>query len=352
MGRGVILETMNALMLLILLLLSGLFSGLTLGILSLSAQSLRHKSELGDKNAAKLLPLREQGTQLLITLVVTNVAVNAIISILLDSLTPSFVAVILATVFITLFGEILPQATIGRFGMRYAPTFAPLVGGLMWLMGPAVKPLAGFLDRKIGHELPIHMSKEELSKLVEEHSNHAASEITRSEQRIVEQALTISEAKVSGSMTPRKMIVAVKSDDILSPQLLDDLHQSGHSRFPVYKGQIDNVVGTLFIRSLVNMKGKKRVEDAMDKGVYFVNEEQTLEHVLHAFLRTKHHLFMAVNEFKEVVGVISIEDVIEHILGREIVDEFDRYDDLRAVARQTAPGKKLKASEPSLTKTD
>lgn len=333
--------TMQILVLLILLILSGLLSGLTLGILSLSPQSLRHKAELGDKNAAKLSPLREQGTQLLITLVISNVAVNAMISIILDSFTPSLIAVLLATIFITFFGEILPLATLGRFGMKYAPPFVPLVKALMWLTGPAIRPLANFLDSKIGHELPAHFTKEEITKLVEEHTTHEASEITRSEQKIVQHALTISDTLVADAMTPRKMIIGVKADDILGPQLLDELHQSGHSRFPVYKGDLDHVIGTLYIRSLINLRDKKRVDEAMDKGVFFVNEKQTLEHVLHAFLRTKHHLFMVVNEFREVVGVISIEDVIEHILGREIVDEFDRYDDLRAVAKQISPGKSL-----------
>jgi metal transporter CNNM len=336
---------MNLLVLVVLLLLSGLFSGLTLGILSLNPQSLKHKAELGDKAAARLLPLRQRGTQLLITLVLANVAVNAGITIMLDTLTPSIVAVIIATVTITVFGEILPQATIGRYGMKYAAPFAPLVGALMWLTRPVVEPAANFLDQRLGHELPAHMSKEELSKLVEEHSQHVESEITPSEQRIVEQALTLSETKIADVMTPRRVIRGVGAGEVLSPTLLSELHDSGHSRFPVYRQDMDHVVGTLFIKDLVKLRGVKRVENAMESEVYFVNEEQSLEHVLHAFLRTKHHLFMVINEFREVVGIITTEDVIEHILGREIVDEFDRYDDMRAVARAAA-----KAGRPAKTR--
>lgn len=328
--------SMLLVLIVVLLALSALFAGLTLGILSLNPQSLKHKTELGDKKAASLYPLRVKGTQLLITLVVANVLANALLTVTLDSIAPSAVAVILATVLITVCTEILPQATIGRFGMRYAPPFAPLVKFLMWVMKPVVEPAANFLDKRLGRELPSLMTKEELSKLVEEHSQHADSEITPSEQRIVEHALTISETKVSDEMTPRRMIKAVEANDMISPELLNDLHDSGHSRFPVYKGELDNVIGTLFIKDLVNKRDKKHVEDAMEKEVYFVNEEQTLEHVLHAFLRTKHHLYIVVNEFKEVVGVVTIEDVIEHILGREIVDEFDQYDDLRAVAKAAA----------------
>lgn len=327
---------MQILLFIVLLGLSGVFSGLTLGMLSLNPTTLRHKAELGDKKAEKLLPLREKGTQLLITLVIANVAINAIISVLLGEITNGFVAVLVSTIGITIFGEILPQATIGRYGMKFAPRFAPLVSLLMLGMKPFVEPFANFLDRKIGHELPANMSKEELTKVIKEHSNHEESEITPSERRIVEHALTISEKKILDIMTPRRVLKAVAADEILSPDLLDELHKSGFSRFPVFKTSIDEIIGTLFIRDLIDIKNKKTVVDAMDKEVYFVNEEQTLEHVLHAFLRTKRHLYVVVNEFKETVGVISIEDVIEHILGREIVDEFDRYDDLRAVAKAAA----------------
>ena len=70
----------------------------------------------------------------------------------------------------------------------------------------------------------------------------------------------------------------------------------------------------------------------MDDKVYFVNEQQKLDHALTAFIRTKNHLFIVVNEFQETVGIITIEDILEQIIGQEIVDEFDRYDDMREVA--------------------
>jgi CBS domain containing-hemolysin-like protein len=74
----------------------------------------------------------------------------------------------------------------------------------------------------------------------------------------------------------------------------------------------------------------------MSKDVYFVHEDLALQHVLEAFLKTKHHLFIVVNSFEEYVGVITIEDLLEQIIGAKIVDEFDQYDDLRAVASSIA----------------
>jgi CBS domain containing-hemolysin-like protein len=74
----------------------------------------------------------------------------------------------------------------------------------------------------------------------------------------------------------------------------------------------------------------------MEKKVYYINQDQTLDHALAAFLKTRHHLFVVVNGYRETSGILTLEDVIETLLGREIVDEFDLYDDLRAVAAQTA----------------
>jgi CBS domain containing-hemolysin-like protein len=124
---------------------------------------------------------------------------------------------------------------------------------------------------------------------------------------------------------------------VLSPVLLDELHQSGHSRFPVYaEGGKETVVGLLYIRDLIELKAHTVVSEVMQKHVYFVHEDRELDHVLNAFIRTKHHLFIVVNAFAEITGVVTIEDVLEQIIGKPIVDEFDRYDDMREVAKQQA----------------
>lgn len=134
-------------------------------------------------------------------------------------------------------------------------------------------------------------------------------------------------------MTPKAMIETAASDDIIGPLVLDELHKTGHSRFPVIRGDIDHVVGVLYLHDLVDLNHKKRtVNDAMRAPVHYIHEDQSLEHALHAFLRVSRHLFIVVNDYRETVGVVSLEDVLEALIGKKIVDEFDRFDDLRAVA--------------------
>jgi metal transporter CNNM len=321
---------------LLLLGFSALFSGLSLGLLSLSPQELKRKMELGSREAALIYPLRERGNQLLVTLLIGNVLVNSMFSIYLGKRTAGLIAVIASTVLITIFGEIIPQAVFSRHALRLGSKVAPLVDKFMLILSPIAYPLSLMLDRTLGAELPPIFSKDELIKIVEEHSRSSDSDVEEDELRIVENALNFGDKLIEEVMTPRSVIEAIDQDEVISPVILDELHKTGFNRFPVYEGSIDKVVGTLFLRDLVQIKDKITAKDAMEGKAYFVNEKEKLDDVLNAFFKTKHHMFVVINEFSEVVGLITIEDVIEEILGKQIVDEFDQYEDMRIVAKKQA----------------
>jgi len=174
-------------------------------------------------------------------------------------------------------------------------------------------------------------SKEELHHLVAE----SGGVLSADERKLIVNGLGFEDRLVSEIMTPRSVIDSVNKLDHLGPLLLDELHKTGHSRFPVTSGDIDHVVGMLHIHDLLTIDAKRKstsVEKAMEPRVFYIKDDQTLQHALAAFLRTHHHLFVVVNEFHETVGLLSLEDVIEAMLGRKIIDEFDAHDDLRAVA--------------------
>jgi len=158
--------------------------------------------------------------------------------------------------------------------------------------------------------------------------------LTADEKRLVIHSLSFNDQLINTIMTPRSMIVSIDHLDFLGPLRLDDLHKTGHSRLPVINEDIDHIVGILQISNLLALDVKKSTtaEKAMDPKVYYIREDQTLNHALAAFIRTRHHLFIVVNQFRETVGILSLEDVIEALIGRKIVDEFDQHDDLRAVA--------------------
>ncbi len=154
-------------------------------------------------------------------------------------------------------------------------------------------------------------SKEELLEMLAQSSGA----ISPSEKKLITNGLKFNDMKVEEIMTPRSMIESVPMNELLGPLVLDDLHKKGYSRFPVIDGDIDHVVGMLRIQDLLTIDRKAkshRAETVMSKDVYYIRENQTLQHALAAFLKTQHHLFIVVNEFRETVGLLSLEDVIEY----------------------------------------
>lgn len=173
-------------------------------------------------------------------------------------------------------------------------------------------------------------SRQELQSLVESSDGVLSDD----EKKLVISGLSFNDLTVSSIMTPKSVIDSIKKSEFLGPLTLDELHKTGHSRLPVIDGDIDHIVGILNLKSLLalDIKRSTTAEKAMDPKVYYVREDQTLRHALAAFLRTHHHLFVVVNEYRETVGLLALEDVIEALIGQKIIDEFDEHDDLRAVA--------------------
>lgn len=322
-----------------LLGLSALFSGLTLGLLSLSVFELKRKADLGNAEAKLVYPIRAKGNELLVALLVGNVVVNAALTVVLDSVLPGdtvvsgVVTIGIATILITLFGEILPQAFLKKNGLSFGAKLSPYISLYLKLMSPLGRPIGQLLDRTVGKDVPDIYSTDELIKILEEHEQSEDSDIEADEIAIVRNAINFGDKLVRDVMTPKTVVTAIDQDEILSTGVLKELHESGHSRFPVYEENLDSVVGMLYLRDLVDTnKHSKTVKQAMSRNVYFVNDSQALDHALNGFIRTKNHLFIVINEFKEMTGIITIEDIIEEIMGREIVDEFDKFDDMREVA--------------------
>jgi metal transporter CNNM len=315
-----------------LLCFSALFSGLTLGLMSLGPHELKRKADLGDIRAKKIYAVRRRGNLLLVTLLVGNVASISSVSIALNSIAPGLLAGLLTTVLVTVFGEIAPQAIFSRFAMEIGSRTAWLVRIIMIILFPVAAPLAWILDKSLGDELPTIYSRKELVGILKEHGGNI---LKSDEERIARGALTYSEKRITEVMTPRFMVTGIEQDQILDSSAIEDLRKSGYSRFPVYDETIDHVTGMLYSQQLIDPANHdKMVKRVCTKNVYFVNEDATLDHALNAFIKTKNHLFMVVNQFSEFVGIIAIEDVIEEILGVEIVDEFDKYANVRAVAEK------------------
>ncbi len=336
---------MNYLIVIFLVIFSAIFSGLTLGFFSLSKDDLERKASLGNKRAKKVYKLRKNGNLLLTTLLVGNVIVNSVLSIFLGSIASGFYAVLLATALIVVFGEIIPQAAFSRFALDLGSRFAWLVNIFVYIFYPITKPLAFALDKVLGREMPTIYSKKEIAKMIEDHEDSHDSDIDADEERILKGALSFSEKKVEDIMTPRSAIFSLEGDEKLSKAMIKKVAGTGHSRIPIHKEGLDNIIGVLYVKDLLVRAGdlgKLTAEKLAREKVIYVDNDKPLDDLLNAFKRTRNHMFIVTDEFGGVIGLVTIEDVIEEIIGAEIVDEFDKHEDMQEVARRKAKSRKIK----------
>ncbi len=320
-----------------LIIFSALFSGLTLGLMGLSAHELKRKMDLGSKDAALVYNVRRRGNLLLTTLLVGNVAVNSVLSIFLGSITTGIFAVLTATALIVIFGEIIPQAIFSRFALKLGAKVAWLVQLLIWLLWPISWPISWILNKALGDELPTIYSKQELMKIVEEHEDDKKSDLDEDEERIVKGALTFSDKLVEDIMTPRTVVHMFEYSQKITDDLMQGVRESGLSRFPVYSVEQDNIVGILYSSQLIGADSiGKTVGEVALSDVKFIKEEDSLDDTLRMFLREHKHLCIVQDEFGGLAGVLTLEDILEEIIRKEIVDERDLHTDMRAFARKQA----------------
>ena len=259
--------------------------------------------------------------------------------------------IIITLVSVVMFGWIIGIVTALIISLGYGVVSRqPVVGKLVQVQYEHIEPsLLRFIHkapyvflllRSTANEPTVDpelQSKEQLLYLV----SKSQTILTTEQKSLLRHGLAFGDKLVSSIMTPRSVIDSVSVSELLGPLVLDDLHKTGHSRFPVIEGDIDHVVGMLHIRDLLVLDPSRRsstVQKAMEPRVLYIRQDQTLEHALAAFLRSHHHLFVVVNEYRETVGLLSLEDVIEALLGRRIIDEFDTHDDLRSVAARNPRG--------------
>ena len=329
------MPAMDYLTVILLVLLSGLFSGLTLGLLSLDKNDLKRKISLGNKDAEKVYPIRKRGNLLLCTLLIGNVAVNSTLAIFLGNIINGVVAVAVSTGLIVIFGEIIPQATFARYSLKVGAYTAGLVRAFIIILFPICWPIAWVLDKALGEEMPTVYSKKELMKIVEEHEDSKESAVDEDEERIIKGALSYSNKTAEEVMTPRTVVFAVEDDRTLDEELLNEIKKEGFTRIPVYNESIDNVVGVLYTKDLINIDlGAKVIDIAKKQKVLLIEKEKKLDELMNMFIQSKTHIAFVKDEYQGLEGIVTLEDVVEEILSQEIVDETDKVPDLQKKARR------------------
>ncbi len=163
-------------------------------------------------------------------------------------------------------------------------------------------------------------SKDEL-----EHVIRGAHFLDESEKQSLVSNIHFSAKKAKDIMSVKEKIASIGKNEMLGPLVLDQLHKTGHSSFPVFDGSPDKIVGILNIKDIVSLKDKQShmVKTVMNTHVHKIFEEQFVEDVLADFLHHRSHLFIVVDENEKTAGVVSLQDVVKTILGRAVKNESD-----------------------------
>ncbi len=327
----------NIIILMSLLMLSGFFSGAETALISLRPAQVRNLVNTGRKGAVLVERIKSNPQQLLITILIGNNVVNIGASVLATVMATELFghdALALVTGVLTLailmFGEIIPKT----FCHKYAETFSLIAAlpvyvlekvffPLIWLIGKVIAWINHYFGIK--HSKEGVVSEEELQAMVNMSAEEGTLEI--SEAEMIDRAMGFGDILVQQVMTPRAEICGIEENQTVRNALETMIHQGLHSRLPVYRGTMDHPVGVVTIREISQMYMDPKTIDKQLKelklsSAIVVPITQPIERLYREFRVKKKHLALALDENGTVVGLVTLEDIVEEVMG-EIHDETD-----------------------------
>lgn len=327
-------------MLIALLACSALISGAEVAFFSLTPSDFETNEEKGiAKKLGIVQRLLARPKKLLATILVANNFINIAIVLLFDSLSDDLfsgiesnfygidvrfiVEVGVVTFFILLFGEILPKIYANRNRISFAVFMAQPLNILDTLLSPISLPMRSatiYLHDRYGKQKS-NISVDHLSQALELSNK----DTTHEEQKILQGIVTFGNTDTKQVMKNRMDIFALNEEQPFK-EILPEIIQHGYSRIPVYKDSMDNITGILYVKDLIPYTDRKILDwKTLKREAYFVPENKKLDDLLNEFKEMKMHLAIVVDEYGGTSGLISLEDIIEEIVG-EISDEFDDED--------------------------
>ena len=325
----------------LLTILLAAFALMSVGLLKsyrhVSERELRRRAREGDELASALYKVVAYGSSLSAVLWFLVAITNALFFVNIARSAPTWFAISASAALIWFAFVWMPARDVTRFSTWAAVQLSPALAWLLNYLHPIINRISLFIDRH--RPVSIHTGlydRDDFVNLIHEQKAQPGNRIDIVGLDIALRAMTFGDVLVREVMIPRRAVKMVPTDEIIGPVLMSELHGSGFSRFPVYAGKKDSVVGMLYVKDLVNAKAGGVVEKVMHADLAFIHEEQTLTDALQAILKTHRQQYIVVNSFEEYVGIITMEDVLEQIVGKPIIDEFDQYDDVRAVAAREA----------------
>jgi len=299
---------------------------LTLGFFSLDLAGLERKVRMGNKDAAKVYPIRKKGNLLLCTLLLGNVAVNSAMAVFLGSIATGVAAGLISTSLIVVFGEIIPQAAFSRHALTVGSKMAWFVRVIIVLLYPVTYPISWILDKVLGEEIPTIWGKKELKEIIKQSEDSKQTLIDQDEERIMLGALDFSNKTVLDVMVPREDVFTLESDQIVHQDMVNEIKKSTFSRIPVMDSDKKTTSGLLVTKDLLgySVSEELTVSELMSgDGFIVLDEKAKLDDAMNQFISSKTIFGIVTDGGGLFTGVLALEDIIEQIMQRKILDEDD-----------------------------
>lgn len=308
----------------VLIFLSAICSGLNVALLSLNLQDLRRKAKLGDVQAKRALPIRRKVHFYLSGILLANVAFASSAAIVLGDALSGLFAVFISTILLVVFAEITPQAFAVSRAMKAISMFSKPIRVVSYLGYPLTKPLSLLLDKLVGSSKVVLHTRNELSLLVADHLI-GDSELDEDEVEIVQNAIQLSEKRVRDIMTPINKTYFLVEDEVIDQKKIEELKAKGYSRMPILNRSKTHSKRYLMLKDLIDIDFDEQPWELSSLKTYrtkTVGSMTALDTMFRIFIAAKRHLLI-VEKDNEIVGIVTLEDMIEETIGHEIEDEGD-----------------------------
>ncbi|EEF49046.1 conserved hypothetical protein [Ricinus communis] len=373
---------------------AGLMSGLTLGLMSLSLVDLEVLIKAGQpqerKHAEKILPIVKNQHLLLCTLLIGNALAMEALPIFVDALLPAWGAILISVTLILAFGEIIPQAVCSRYGLSVGAKMSVVVRLIVVVLFPLAYPISKLLDWILGKKHSALLRRAELKTLVDMLGSEAGKggELTHDETTIITGALDMTQKTAKDAMTPLSKVFSLDINSKLDEETLGLIINKGHSRIPIYSGNLENIIGLILVKNLIKFRPEDEtpIREITIRKIPRVQDHLPLYDIMNQFQIGHSHMAVvvkwnghqpgrnehfnicihkpSVSEYEnprpsnvtdladclhpklqrsecenqslsnedecaafdeEVIGIITLEDVMEELLQEEILDETDEY---------------------------
>ncbi|HEX5361989.1 MAG TPA: HlyC/CorC family transporter [Fluviicoccus sp.] len=327
----------------VFILCSAFFSGSETGLMASNRYRLKHRAKLGERNAQRILGLLSQPDRLIGVILIGNTTVNTLVAMVAtfigialagrfgvsDDVGATISATILTFVLL-IFGEVGPKTFAANHPERVAslasyvlPTLLKLFHPLVWLLNKVTNAL--FRLNQSGHERKDKLTRDELHTILQDVF------LPAKHRNMLLGILELDNITVNDIMIPRQEVAGINMDDEVG-EILNILRTTHHTRLPVYRGELNQTIGILHTRNTTRFLGQENVSKAdimqFVREPYYVPESTPLQAQLLQFQKQKRRLGLVVDEYGDVQGIVTLEDILEEIVGEFTTNVADNHQDI------------------------